>query len=157
MVLSIYFSQDLIQKLSNIFIQDLAPGTGFMITRRGLFEAAVGAVAFESSGALAAPAASTAGQDDALLWLLPLLPAGTRAEAALETIAVKKPLIRLTERRPNYEAPLSYLRTLMKFGAGEGIRTLDPNLGEDWPCSCKSLILGEFIASLNFRAPRLLD
>jgi isoaspartyl peptidase/L-asparaginase-like protein (Ntn-hydrolase superfamily) len=53
----------------NIFIQDLAPGRGFMITRHGLFEAAVGAVAFESSGALAAPAASTAGQDDALLWL----------------------------------------------------------------------------------------
>jgi sulfite dehydrogenase (cytochrome) subunit A len=111
MVLSIYFPQDLIQKLSNIFIQDLAPGRGFMITRRGLFEAAVGAVAFESSGALAAPAASTAGQDDALLWLSPLLPAGTRAEAALETIADKKPLIGLTERPPNYEAPLSYLRT----------------------------------------------
>ena len=29
MVLSIYFSQDLIQKLSNIFIQDLASGRGF--------------------------------------------------------------------------------------------------------------------------------
>jgi DMSO/TMAO reductase YedYZ molybdopterin-dependent catalytic subunit len=82
-----------------------------MITRRGLLEAAGGAVAFGSGGALAAPAATRAGQDNALLWLSPLLPAGTRAGAALETLAGKKPLIGLTGRPPNYEAPLSYLRT----------------------------------------------
>jgi sulfite dehydrogenase len=82
-----------------------------MITRRGLLEAAGGAVAFGSGGALAAPAATRAWQDNALLWLSPLLPAGIRAEAALETLAGKKPLIRLTGRPPNYEAPLSYLRT----------------------------------------------
>jgi DMSO/TMAO reductase YedYZ molybdopterin-dependent catalytic subunit len=81
-----------------------------MITRRGLLEAAGGAVAFGSGGALAAPAATRAGQD-MLLWLSPLLPAGIRAGAALETLAGKKPLIRLTGRPPNYEAPLSYLRT----------------------------------------------
>jgi len=79
-----------------------------MITRRGFLEAAGGAVALEGGGALAG---GTMGQDDALLWLSPLLPAGTRAEAALATLAGKKPLIRLTGRPPNYEAPLSYLRT----------------------------------------------
>ena len=82
-----------------------------MITRRGLLEAAGGAVAFGSGGALAAPAGSAALQEDTRPWLSPSLPAGTRAEAAFETLAGKKPLIRLTDRPPNYEAPLSYLRT----------------------------------------------
>jgi DMSO/TMAO reductase YedYZ molybdopterin-dependent catalytic subunit len=80
-----------------------------MITRRGLLEAAGGAMA--GMGSLPALAGATAGQADTGFWLSPLLPAGTRAEAALETLANKKPLIRLTGRPPNYEAPLSYLRT----------------------------------------------
>ncbi len=45
------------------------------------------------------------------LWLSPLLPAGTRAYAALETLPGKKPLIRLTSKPPNYELPLGYFRT----------------------------------------------
>jgi len=40
-----------------------------------------------------------------------LLPEGTRAEAVLDTLPGKKPLIKLTYRPPNYEAPLAYLRT----------------------------------------------
>jgi hypothetical protein len=40
-----------------------------------------------------------------------LLPEGTRAEAILDTLPGNKPLIKLTYRPPNYEAPLSYLRT----------------------------------------------
>jgi DMSO/TMAO reductase YedYZ molybdopterin-dependent catalytic subunit len=79
-----------------------------MITSRGLLEAAGGAMA--GTGALPALAGATAGRADTGFWLSPLLPAGTRAEAALETLANKKPLIRLTGRPPNYEAPLSYLR-----------------------------------------------
>jgi sulfite dehydrogenase len=80
-----------------------------MITRRGLLEAAGGAMA--GTGALPALAGAIAGRADTGFWLSPLLPAGTRAEAALETLANKKPLIRLTGRAPKYEAPLSYLRT----------------------------------------------
>ncbi|HEY4846471.1 MAG TPA: molybdopterin-dependent oxidoreductase, partial [Methylocella sp.] len=57
---------------------------------------------------LAAGAGST---NSGLFWLSPLLPAGTRAEAVLDTLPGKKPLIRLTSRPPNYEAPLAYLRT----------------------------------------------
>jgi DMSO/TMAO reductase YedYZ molybdopterin-dependent catalytic subunit len=39
------------------------------------------------------------------------LPAGTRAEATLEALPGKKPLIRLAYRPPNYETPLEYFRT----------------------------------------------
>lgn len=39
------------------------------------------------------------------------LPAGTRAEATLEALPGKKPLIRLAYRPPNYETPVEYFRT----------------------------------------------
>ena len=82
-----------------------------MITRRGLLEAAGGALAFGGGGALPAPAGGAGSTSSGLLWLSPLLPAGTRANAALDTLPGKKPLVRLTSRPPNYEAPLTYLRT----------------------------------------------
>ncbi len=85
-----------------------------MITRRRLLEATGGALAWGAGGAAAVPeaAASPAARElRDLLWLSPLLPEGTRAEAAVETLPGKKPLIRLAERPPNYESPLSYLRT----------------------------------------------
>jgi DMSO/TMAO reductase YedYZ molybdopterin-dependent catalytic subunit len=78
-----------------------------MISRRRLLEGAgVGAV-FASSGmgldllkAAAAPADLNKG-----------LPAGTRAEAVLEALPGKKPLIKLTYRPPNYETPIAHFRT----------------------------------------------
>lgn len=82
-----------------------------MITRRGLLEAAGGALAFGGGGALTAPAGGAGLINSGPLWLSPLLPAGTRAEAVLDTLPGKKPLIKLTYRPPNYEAPLAYLRT----------------------------------------------
>ncbi|MFZ0494888.1 MAG: molybdopterin-dependent oxidoreductase [Methylocella sp.] len=82
-----------------------------MITRRGLLEAAGGALAFGGGGALTAPAGGAGSINSGPLWLSPLLPAGTRAEAVLDTLPGKKPLIKLTYRPPNYEAPLAYLRT----------------------------------------------
>jgi len=60
-----------------------------MITRRGLLEAAGGAVAFGSGGALAAPAGSAALQEDTRPWLSPSLPAGTRAEAVSKLLPAK--------------------------------------------------------------------
>ncbi len=82
-----------------------------MITRRGLLEAAGGLLAFGGGGALMAPARGAESTNSGLLQLSPLLPAGTRAEAVLATLPGKKPLIKLTYRPPNYEAPLAYLRT----------------------------------------------
>ena len=82
-----------------------------MITRRGLLEAAGGALAFGGGGALTTRAGGAESPNSGLLWLSPLLPAGTRAEARLDTLPDKKPLIKLTYRPPNYEAPLAYLRT----------------------------------------------
>jgi sulfite dehydrogenase len=43
--------------------------------------------------------------------LPPALPAGTRAEAALDSLPGKKPLIRLSYRPPNYETPVEDFRT----------------------------------------------
>jgi DMSO/TMAO reductase YedYZ molybdopterin-dependent catalytic subunit len=76
-----------------------------MISRRRLLEGAgVGAV-FAGSGldllkASAAPLDMPKG-----------LPSGVRAEAVLEALPGKKPLIKLTYRPPNYETPIANFRT----------------------------------------------
>ncbi len=82
-----------------------------MITRRGLLEAAGGALAFGGGNASTALAGGAGSNNSGLLWLSPALPEGTRAEAVLDTLPGKKPLIKLTYRPPNYEAPRDYLRT----------------------------------------------
>jgi DMSO/TMAO reductase YedYZ molybdopterin-dependent catalytic subunit len=78
-----------------------------MISRRRLLEGAGVGAAFAGSGmglglfeAAAAPAELNRG-----------LPAGTRAEAVLEALPGKKPLIKLTYRPPNYETPVAHFRT----------------------------------------------
>jgi len=79
-----------------------------MISRRSLLEAAGGALALTAAG----PAwPGGAGEQPGEALLSPLLSAGTRAEAILDTLPGKKPLIKLTYRPPNYEALLAYLRT----------------------------------------------
>jgi DMSO/TMAO reductase YedYZ molybdopterin-dependent catalytic subunit len=79
-----------------------------MISRRSLLEAAGGALALTAAGP-AWPGGAAEKPGEALLS--PLLPEGTRAEAVLDTLPGKKPLIKLTYRPPNYEAPIAYLRT----------------------------------------------
>jgi hypothetical protein len=44
---------------------------------------------------------------DQSVWLSPQMPAGTREVAKLEALPGKQPLIRLADRPPNYEAPIS--------------------------------------------------
>jgi DMSO/TMAO reductase YedYZ molybdopterin-dependent catalytic subunit len=83
-----------------------------MITRRGLVEAASGALLVASSRSLKAAPRRT-GIRPAEPLLSPALPAGTRAEAVLNALPGKKPLIKLTYRPPNYEAPLAYLSTVI--------------------------------------------
>jgi sulfite dehydrogenase (cytochrome) subunit A len=82
-----------------------------MITRRDLLEAAAGVFADAGIGSVATAAPGDAEGKPSEALLSPLLPAGTRAEAVLDTLPGKKPLIKLTYRPPNYEAPLAYLRT----------------------------------------------
>jgi len=81
-----------------------------MITRRSLLEAAgTGALlagAGQFSPSLVTPAEAQAGA----LNLSPQLPDGTRAEAVLEALPGKQPLIKLSYRPPNYETPVELLR-----------------------------------------------
>ena len=44
-------------------------------------------------------------------WLAPQLPAGTKEEATLQSLPGKQKLICLSDRPPNYEAPISAFRT----------------------------------------------
>jgi hypothetical protein len=83
---------------------------GTMITRRRLV-AAAGATAVSASGNLIWPGPL---EVVAAMADLPAeLPTGTRDEAALDTLAGKKPLIKLTYRPPNYETPIDYLRAAL--------------------------------------------
>ena len=79
-----------------------------MLTRRSLLEAAGAGVAFSGS-AFGLPRWSEA--KAAGVELAPGLPSGLDTSAAMETLPGKKPLIRLSYRPPNYEAPLDYFRT----------------------------------------------
>src|SRR5215216_3278106 len=77
-----------------------------MITRRHLLEMAGTGAALVSGASFSRFAAA----QGSALNLPPALPAGTRAEAVLDALAGKKPLIKLTYRPPNYETPIEYFR-----------------------------------------------
>ena len=79
-----------------------------MLTRRSLIEAAGAGVALGGS-ALGLPRIFAAQAEG--VPVSPGIPAGAAAEAALEALPGKKPLIRLSYRPPNYESPLDYFRT----------------------------------------------
>jgi sulfite dehydrogenase (cytochrome) subunit A len=82
-----------------------------MITRRSLLEAAGIGTILAGSGSAVPQLFATEAEADAALNLSPMLPEGTRAEAILDTLPGKKPLIKLSYRPPNYETPIEYLRT----------------------------------------------
>src|SRR5262249_3544399 len=79
-----------------------------MITRRRLLKAASAGAVLTGPGVsfLQPLEAEAAGLD------LPAeLPEGTRAEAILDVLPGKRPLIKLAYRPPNYETPIEYFRT----------------------------------------------
>ena len=80
-----------------------------MITRRYLLELA-GAGAVIAGPKAPQFLAADAAESKELLTLAPALPEGTRAEARLDSLPGKKPLIKLSYRPPNYETPVSYFR-----------------------------------------------
>jgi DMSO/TMAO reductase YedYZ molybdopterin-dependent catalytic subunit len=81
-----------------------------MINRRNLLGTAGAGVAL-AGGGLALPRLFGGQVDAQTLALAPALPEGTRTHAALDALPGKKPLIKLSYRPPNYEAPIEYLRT----------------------------------------------
>jgi DMSO/TMAO reductase YedYZ molybdopterin-dependent catalytic subunit len=82
-----------------------------MITRRSLLEAAGAGAILAGTGAAVPRLLTTQAQAQVPLNLPPALPDGMRAEAILDTLPGKKPLIKLSYRPPNYETPIEYLRT----------------------------------------------
>src|SRR4029450_12818349 len=76
-----------------------------MITRRHLLGTASAGAALAASG-LRFSRAETAGA-----MLTPGVPEGVASYATMATLPGKKPLIELSDRPPNYETPLEYLRT----------------------------------------------
>ncbi len=78
-----------------------------MITRRHLLGTAGAGAALAMSGAL--PKFSQA--EAAIAELTPGVPEGVGSYATMATLPGKKALIQLSDRPPNYEAPIEYLRT----------------------------------------------
>ena len=84
-----------------------------MITRRRLLQTP-GVGAMLAGLGLAFPRVfTTEAEAQPILNLSPMLPEGTRAEAILDTLPGKRPLIKLTYRPPNYESPIGYLGTVI--------------------------------------------
>ena len=79
-----------------------------MLTRRSLLAAASASAALGGS-ALGLPRLFEA--EAAGVELSPGVPAGIASYVTMATLPGKKPLIRLSDRGPNYEAPLEYFRT----------------------------------------------
>lgn len=77
-----------------------------MITRRNLLQTAGAGTALAVSGL---PTFSAA--EAAIAGLTPGVPDGVGSYAVMGTLPGKKPLIQLSDRPPNYEAPIEYLRT----------------------------------------------
>ncbi len=82
-----------------------------MITRRTLLEAAGTGAALAGAGLVLPRVIGSEAQAETALKLSPMLPEGTRAEAILDMLPGKKPLIKLSYRPPNYETPIEYFRT----------------------------------------------
>jgi len=76
-----------------------------MITRRQLLGTAGAGAALAVSGVRLSDA------EDASAMLTPGVPDGVASYATMATLPGKKPLIELSDRPPNYETPLEYLRT----------------------------------------------
>jgi DMSO/TMAO reductase YedYZ molybdopterin-dependent catalytic subunit len=74
-----------------------------MLTRRYLLQTAGAGAALAVPGLKLAEAAGAG--------LTPGVPEGVASYATMATLPGKKPLIQLSDRPPNYEAPLEYLRT----------------------------------------------
>ena len=78
------------------------------LSRRTLLRQAGAGIALAGSGlGLASPLRA----QSAAAELTPGVPSGVASYATMATLPGKKPLIRLADRGPNYEAPLEYFRT----------------------------------------------
>src|SRR5438552_7216639 len=82
-----------------------------MITRRTLLNASGIGATLAGFGPALPDWLTAEAEAQAALSLPPILPEGTRAEAMLDALPGKKPLIKLSYRPPNYETPVEYFRS----------------------------------------------
>ena len=78
-----------------------------MITRRTL----LGAAGAGAAAAVSGPFTKLSVAQAAGVELTPGVPQGISSYVTMGTLPGKKPLIQLSDRPPNYEAPIEYLRT----------------------------------------------
>src|SRR6266516_6414064 len=123
-----------------------------MITRRRLLEAA-GTSASLSGPALLLPRVFCS-QAQAALKLSPLLSEGTRAEAVLDALRDKQPLIKLSYRPPNYETSIEHFQTAITPNDVFFVRYHLPDIPEIDAKTWKLAVGGE---GANSRAELTLD
>src|SRR5262245_15859918 len=82
-----------------------------MITRRNLFKAAGAGGILVGSGLVFPRLFTSEAEAQAALNLSPMLSEGTRAEAVLDALRGKQPLIKLSYRPPNYETSIEHFQT----------------------------------------------
>src|SRR6266566_8679490 len=123
-----------------------------MITRRRLLEAAGTSAALAGTGLLLPRVVCS--QAQAALKLSPLLSEGTRAEAVLDALRDKQPLIKLSYRPPNYETPIEHFQTAITPNDVFFVRYHLPDIPEIDAKTWKLAVGGE---GANSRAELTLD
>lgn len=109
-----------------------------MLTRRRLLEGATAGAVLAGIDRSALKSASAETLD-----LPPALPRGVLANASLESLPGKKPLIKLTYRPPNYETPIDYFRSVITPNDAFFVRYHLSDIPEVDPKSWKLTIGGE--------------
>src|SRR6266487_3241492 len=123
-----------------------------MITRRRLLEAAGTSAALAGTGLLLPRVVCS--QAQAALKLSPLLSEGTQAEAVLDALRDKQPLIKLSYRPPNYETPIEHFQTAITPNDVFFVRYHLPDIPEIDAKTWKLAVGGE---GANSRAELTLD
>ena len=96
---------------------------------------------------LLSPRGITSAVGQPALIVSPSLPTGTQAEAVLDVLPGKKPLIKLSFRPPNYETPLEYFRTPITPNDVFFVRYHLPNIPEIDATTWRLAVGGEAASS----------
>ena len=114
-----------------------------MLTRRKVLKVAAAGAAIVGPGSALPQLLAPEAESKEALTLSPGVPEGTRAEAILDALPGKRPLIKLAYRPPNYETPISYFKKSITPTDAFFVRYHLSNIPEVDPKSWKLTIGGE--------------